>query len=63
MAENFPWAQVDVKVIWVEERGLGLGVLKSDGYFVLVFAFIGGFCSSADVAWIGRKNMFYQARV
>ena len=30
---GFTWAQVDVKVAWVKERGLGLGVLKSDGYF------------------------------
>ena len=42
---------------------LGLDVSKSGSYFVLVLVFVGGFCSSADVAWIRRKNLFYQAQV
>ena len=44
-------------VVW------GFGVLKSGGFFVLVHAFIGGFRFSSDVAWIGRKNLFYWACV
>ena len=41
----------------------GFGVLKSGGYFVLFHAFIEGFLFSSDVAWIGRKNLFYRACV
>ena len=47
----------------LKNRVLGLGVSKSGSYFVLVLVFVGGFCSSAYVAWIGRKNLFYQERV
>ena len=38
----------------------GFGVLKSGIYFVLVHVSIGGFRYSSDVAWIGRKNIFYR---
>ena len=44
-------------VVW------GFGVLKSGGYFVLVHVFIEGFRFISDVAWIGRKNLFYWACV
>ena len=47
--------QVDVKIVLVEEHGLGLGVSKKGGYFVLDYAVVGGFRSSADVAWIGKR--------